>query len=93
MEIPKEVLVAIQQTFDTGAAKGYAPDTWADESIMSHLSKCLGHIAKWLRGSREERHLEHGLWRLAIAVTLMARYKSETGFDLEPALMKMVLPK
>ena len=76
--IPPEVNIILAEIFELGdKGRGYPPGGWADKGMMHHLGKAVGHIGKFLAGSKDEPHLYCAMWRLCIAATLYRRVYSK----------------
>lgn len=58
--------------FDEGREKG--KNSLYELNGTQHIERALRHLKKHLEGDREENHLTHALWRIAIGV-----YKNENG--------------
>jgi len=60
--LPFRAIIAIAQVFEKGAKK-YGANNWRQGIPLSRYADSgLRHVAKYLRGDRDEDHLSQGIW-------------------------------
>jgi len=53
-QMPQECIDAFNSISEIGKVKGYAFNSWEDESITKHVGKVIGHLGKWLVVQEEQ---------------------------------------
>ena len=81
---PAEAIEAIDKILKVGAAQGYLPGSWREESAIWHLGKAIHHIGRYISGYKEEDHLAHALCRLAMAYEVIYARSATPGCGPKP---------
>ena len=65
--IDAKALFALAAVMHEGAQK-YEKDNWRKISVDEHLNHALSHIFAHLAGDKQDKHLEHALTRVKMAL-------------------------